>query len=65
MSNITLTDLKFPCTECGGDAYIGYSSETITRGKNKGKQKSTWDGKVQPGERICLSCGRKRGITFF
>ena len=24
-----------------------------------------WDGLVLPGERICLVCGRKRGIKFF
>lgn len=66
MSNqIAPTDLKYPCTECGGDAFIGYCARTITRGKNKGKQVSSWDGKVKPGEILCLSCGRKRGIKFF
>lgn len=56
---------EYPCTECKGDAYIGYVPETISRGKNKGKQKPGWNGKVLPGERLCFSCGRKRGIKFF
>lgn len=58
-------DKKYVCTSCGGDAFISYAPEMIKRGKNKGQEKPSWNGLVQPGERICLSCGRKRGINFF
>lgn len=50
-----MTEKKYICTQCGGDATIGYSAS----------KKATWFGKVKPGERICLVCGYKRGITFF
>lgn len=53
---------EWPCTECGGDATIAYSPNTIKSGKNKGKQTPGWDGKVLPGERICTLCAMKRGI---
>jgi hypothetical protein len=46
---------EFPCTECGRDAYIGY-----TAGKT-----GDWDGKVKPGERLCTSCFTKRGGANF
>lgn len=55
---------EYKCTECGGDAMIAFAPSTIKRGKNKGKQIDRWDGKVKPGERICLPCGRKRGLKF-
>lgn len=42
---------EFPCTQCGGDAFVGYSA-------NKG---SDWDGKVKIGERLCTSCFQSRG----
>lgn len=48
---------EFPCTECGGDAIIGYCC-----GKSKN---DNWGGLVKNGERLCLSCGKKRGIDFF
>ena len=48
--------IDYPCTECGGDAFIGYSAN----------KKETWDGKVKPGERLCTSCFQKRGgMNFF
>ncbi len=47
----------YKCTNCGGDATIAY-------GSNK-KDDKAWDGLVKKGERICLACGRKRGINFF
>ncbi len=69
MKQVDLDEMKKPekyiCTECGGDATVAYSPSTIKSGKNKGKEKPGWDDKVLPGERICLPCGRKRGITFF
>lgn len=42
---------QYPCTECAGDAYIGYI----------GKRIGDWGGKVKPGERLCSRCFRKRG----
>ena len=53
------------CTECGGDAFAAYVPDRIQKGKNKGKQIPGWGGLVQPGEHICLPCGKKRGINFF
>jgi hypothetical protein len=38
---------EFACTECGGDAFLGYSEG--------------WNGKVTKGERLCTYCFRKRG----
>ena len=42
---------EFPCTECGGDAFIGYCAN----------KKGDWGGKVNPGERLCTRCFQKRG----
>jgi hypothetical protein len=56
---------EFQCTECGGDATIAYCAETIKRGKHKGEERESWGGLVKPGERLCIICGRKRGIKFF
>jgi hypothetical protein len=48
---------EYPCTDCGGDAYIGYPA---------GRRKTeSWGGLVKKGERLCLACGRRRGIKFF
>lgn len=47
-------DTSYRCTSCGGDAYIAYSAGN-----------GDWGGKVKAGERICLACGRKRGIALF
>lgn len=52
------------CTDCGGDATIAYVARTIKRGKSKGQQRASWGGQILPNERICLPCGRKRGIKF-
>lgn len=46
---------QFPCTNCGGDAFIGY-------GANK---PGDWGGKVQPGERLCTRCFQGRGGENF
>ena len=48
---------EYPCTECGGDAYIGYMA----------KKGSDWGGLVYCGERLCTACFKRRGgkpITF-
>lgn len=42
---------EYPCTECKGDAFIGYTA----------KKKGDWGGLVQPGERLCTRCFQKRG----
>jgi len=42
---------EYPCTQCGHDAFIGYTSS----------KKADWDGKVKPGERLCTECFQKRG----
>lgn len=55
----------YQCTSCGRDATLAYVPNTIKSGKNKGKQTDGWDGKVKAGERLCLVCGKKRGINFF
>lgn len=59
------TNKKYFCTNCNGDALIAYVPETIKRGKLKGQQRAGWNGLVLPNERLCLTCGRKRGIKFF
>jgi len=57
--------LPYRCTSCGGDATVAYSTSTIKRGKDKGKEIDGWDGMVKVGERLCLPCGKRRGINFF
>lgn len=54
--NETTAAKEYPCTECGGDATIGYGSE----------DKESWDGITKKGDRLCTSCFRKRGgVSFF
>lgn len=43
---------EYPCTDCGGDAYIGLSNWTGPQGRIIGKK-----------ERLCLPCARQRGIS--
>lgn len=57
--------VEYKCTNCNGDATVAYTAHTVTRGKNKVKEKPSWGGLIQPGERICLPCGKKRGIKNF
>lgn len=38
---------EFPCTECAGDAFVGYAEG--------------WQGQVKKGERLCTRCFQKRG----
>jgi len=38
---------KYPCTQCGEDAYLGYTGG--------------WDGAVKEGERLCTRCFKRRG----
>jgi hypothetical protein len=46
----------YPCTDCSGDAFLGYSAKT----------KRDWGGKVKKGERLCTACFRKRvGFDMF
>ena len=45
----------YPCTECGGDAFFGYTADKPT----------DWNGAVQVGERLCSRCAAKRGVSFF
>lgn len=42
---------KFSCTECGGDALVGYGNG--------------WEGRVKKGERLCTRCFQKRGGENF
>lgn len=49
--------VEYVCTRCGGDAFVAYSCE-------KDGSKS-WGGKILPGERVCLPCGKRGGIGFF
>lgn len=44
---------EYPCTQCGGDAFLAY-----TAGEEPG---ADWGGRVKRGERICLRCFRSRG----
>jgi hypothetical protein len=51
-----MSEPEYPCTECGGDAFIGYGSD----------KEDCWQGKVKKGERLCTQCFQKRGgINFF
>lgn len=43
----------YPCTVCGGDAFIGYAA-----GRRK---EQDWGGKVKRGERLCTRCFQRRG----
>lgn len=42
----------FPCTECSGDAEVGFSNWTCAK---KGCL-------IGPDERLCMRCARKRGL---
>ena len=43
--------VEFPCTECGGDAYVGMSS----LGESSGRVL------IRKGERLCMRCAKRRG----
>ncbi len=46
------------CTDCGGDAFVSWANST--------KKDTLCFGVIlKPGERICLPCGKKRGVGFF
>lgn len=47
-------EYEFPCTECGCDAFIGYSNWIDRTGAKIIKDK----------ERLCTKCARKRNISF-
>jgi hypothetical protein len=55
---------KYICTDCGKDATLAYCAKTITKGKRKGQEVASWNGLVKPYERLCMLCGRKRGLNF-
>ena len=42
---------KYPCTQCGKDAFVGYTAH----------KKGDWGGVVKKGERLCTGCFKKRG----
>ena len=42
---------EYPCTDCGGDAFVGFSGWIGPSGNVIGEE-----------ERICPSCAKKRGI---
>lgn len=47
---------QFLCTNCGGDAFLAYTS----------KPGADWGGKVKPDERLCDKCFRSRsGLPVF
>jgi hypothetical protein len=51
-----MNQFMYPCTECSGDAFLGYSA----------RKKSGWGGAVKKGERLCTACFRKRtGFDMF
>lgn len=43
---------EYRCTQCGGDAFMGYSAGT---GRH-----SDWGGRVKKGERLCRPCFARR-----
>jgi len=47
---------EYPCTQCGGDAFIGYSAS---------RKHGNWNGKIKIGERLCTPCFQKRGGERF
>lgn len=47
---------EYPCTECKGNAYVGYSHW------RRSDRKKPF---IKKGERLCLSCAKKRGVTFW
>lgn len=50
--------VKYICTDCGGDATIAWSNTTK-------KDKNYFGAIFKTGERVCLPCGKKRGVNFF
>lgn len=46
------------CTVCGGDATIAWHNRTK-------KDQDYFGGIIKPGERLCMGCGKKRGVFFF
>lgn len=43
--------VELPCTECGGDAYVGMSSLRDSGGRVL----------IRKGERLCMACAKNRG----
>jgi hypothetical protein len=47
------SSFEYPCTECGGDAYIGMSNWSGPEGQIIGKD-----------ERLCNRCAKKRNLEW-
>jgi hypothetical protein len=47
---------RYPCSECGQEAYIRYGW---------GPRGQDWGGKTKKGEKLCTSCFQKRGGERF
>lgn len=45
---------KYRCTDCGGDAFVGYSNVACAD-----------EVLVRKDERLCLRCCKKRGVPDF
>lgn len=45
----------FPCTNCKGDATIGFSSWRSSEKRGY---------LIKPSERLCRGCAKKRGMTW-
>jgi len=50
---VGLVRREYPCTECAGDATVGFSNWRGPTGQIIGKK-----------ERLCSACAKKRRITF-
>lgn len=57
MTKSKVPDKKWICTQCGGDAYIAWGNDTK-------KDQNYFGAIIKPGERLCLVCGKKRGVNF-
>lgn len=55
MTERTKAKFAYPCTECNGDAMLGFSNF------RKSNRKKPLIGK---DERLCRKCARKRGLTW-
>jgi hypothetical protein len=49
---------QFRCTSCGGDATVAWAND-------KKKDINVFGAILKPGERLCLACGKRRGVGFF
>jgi hypothetical protein len=54
--NMLIDHKKYSCTECGGDALLGFS---------KWEKADTKGWIIGPKERLCSACARKRGVSYY